>query len=296
MSADHTPRHRTVRSDDGLALHVREFGSPDAEPIVLVHGYPDTGSVWDAVARHLASRFLVIVPDVRGTGESEAPADRSGYRLDRLAADIRTIVDAIRPDSPVHVVGHDWGSVQSWEAVTTGEADGRIASFTSLSGPSLDHLGHWLRHGSRRDRLRQLPKSWYVAAFHLPGAGTAWRKFVASRWPVVLSRIEGLDRTSATSAPTLERDAVNGLELYRANVRDRMRHPRVRTTDVPVQLLVAEHDRFVSPAMADAALPHCSRIVRRVEPFGHWSLLVAEPELFAGLIAGYVDEVADQSR
>lgn len=296
MTPDETPRRRTVRSDDGLDLAVRDFGDPAAPRVVLVHGYPDTGSVWDRVAQQLAARFHVIVPDVRGTGESAAPPDRAGYRLDRLAADIRAIADATSPDAAVHVVGHDWGSVQAWEAVTGGELEGRIASFTSLSGPSLDHLGHWMRHGPKQDRLRQLPKSWYVAAFHLPGAGAAWRRVVANRWPDVLARMEGIDRATIPDTPTLARDAVNGLELYRANVRPRMRNPRPRTTDVPVQLVVAEHDRFVSPAMADAALPHCTRLVRRVEPFGHWSLLLAHPERLADLIGGFVDEVVDQSR
>lgn len=280
-----------VVGSGGLSLRVRSFGDRDAPTIVLVHGYPDTGAVWDRVAAALADRFHVIVPDVRGTGGSDAPSGRDGYRLEHLAADLRAVIDATADRTPVHVVGHDWGSVQAWEAVTGGELDGRVASFTSLSGPSLDHLGVWLRNGSRRDRLRQLPKSWYVAAFHLPGAGAAWRRGVATRWPTMLGRMEGLGPDEIDAPPTLVRDAVNGLELYRANVRERLRRPRTRTTDVPVQLLVATADRFVSPAMADAALPHCSNLTRRTVDCGHWSLLLDRHDEFAGLITALVDEV-----
>ena len=54
----------------------------------------------------------------------------------------------------VHLVGHDWGSLQGWEAVTTDHMAGRIASFTSMSGPCLDHAGWWIR-----DRLSSLRPS-----------------------------------------------------------------------------------------------------------------------------------------
>ncbi len=286
-----SPTTRTATSPDGLALHVREFGDPTAATVVLVHGYPDTGMVWTGVADHLADRFHVVVPDVRGAGESEAPPTADGYALEHLAADIRTIADATSPDAPIHLVGHDWGSIQSWEAVAGGALDGRLSSFTTLSGPSLDHLGHWMRRGRLRDRLRQLPKSWYVAAFHTRLGPLPWQRGLADRWPVMLQRIEGIEPSTGHHAPTLERDGVTGIELYRANVRSRLREPQDRTTDVPVQLVVAEADRFVSPAMAAAAVPHCTTLVRRSVPDGHWGLLLRRPEAFAQLIAGFIDEV-----
>jgi len=55
----------TVRSTDGLELYVETSGDPEAPPVVLLHGYPDTSSVWFPVARLLAVDHLVIAPDVR---------------------------------------------------------------------------------------------------------------------------------------------------------------------------------------------------------------------------------------
>src|SRR5699024_2829618 len=95
--------------------------------------------------------------------------------------------DTASPERPVHLIGHDWGSIQVWEAVTDPAMGNRIASFTSISGPCLDHMGHLLRaqlRGARGALWNQLRKSWYIGAMHLPGAAThtAHRR-LARHWP-----------------------------------------------------------------------------------------------------------------
>ena len=88
------------------------------------------------------------------------------------------------------LAGHDWGSVQAWHAVTDPRAATRIASFTSISGPCLDHAGHWYRSRLRRptprhlaEVLNQSVKSWYITVFQLPLiAPFAWRHGLARRW------------------------------------------------------------------------------------------------------------------
>src|SRR5262249_58537562 len=112
--------------------------------ILAVHGYPDNHHVWDGFAAELAGKFNFVAYDVRGAGESSTPADRSGYRLTQLAADIGAVIDSLGVDE-VHLLGHDWGSIQGWAAVTDDSVMGRIASFTSISGPHLDYAGRFLR-------------------------------------------------------------------------------------------------------------------------------------------------------
>src|SRR5207245_10697206 len=94
-----------------------------------------------------------------------------GHRVSSLGA----VTAAASLSKPVHRDGHDWGSMQGWEAVATSRLSARIASFTSISGPSLDHAGRWLRRKLRAGRigqlLRQMAGSWYIAAFDIPGAG-----------------------------------------------------------------------------------------------------------------------------
>ena len=175
-----------VRSTDGLDLAVYEQGPEGAETIVLVHGYPDNHTVWDGVAELLAEDFHVVRYDVRGHGASEVPATTSGYALPLLSQDLRSVIEATSPDSPVHLVAHDWGSIQSWESVLDPAFTPLLRSYVSISGPSLDAAGVWLRRGFRHPRamLKQLAASYYVFAFQLPPplerqhprpAGRAWR-------------------------------------------------------------------------------------------------------------------------
>jgi pimeloyl-ACP methyl ester carboxylesterase len=129
--------------DVRLAVYIS--GPRDAPPMVLVHGYPDSAAVWEPLRAQLDGRYRVITYDVRGAGASDAPPRRDGYRLERLAADLAAVADATCAGWAFHLVGHDWGSIQSWEAVTSAAFEGRIASFTSISGPSLDHAALGLR-------------------------------------------------------------------------------------------------------------------------------------------------------
>ncbi|MBO0842513.1 MAG: alpha/beta fold hydrolase, partial [Nocardioides sp.] len=87
-----TERH--VETSDGLTLAVYEQGPRKAPTVVLVHGYPDNHTVWDAVASTLAERFHVVAYDVRGTGRSGVPDSTAGYRLTQLSADFKSVIDA----------------------------------------------------------------------------------------------------------------------------------------------------------------------------------------------------------
>ncbi len=172
----HAMTRRTIHGD-GLPLAVWE-GPRNGPTVLFVHGYPDTHVVWDRVVERLAGDFHCVVYDVRGAGESGVPADRAGYRLAHLRADLAAVLDAVAPSEQVHLVGHDWGSLQAWDAVVRADGEpaltGRFASYTTISGPCLDHVSAWTsaawRGGWQRKReaLRQLRHSWYVFAFQIP--------------------------------------------------------------------------------------------------------------------------------
>jgi pimeloyl-ACP methyl ester carboxylesterase len=113
---------------NGVTLLVSEHGSSGDPTVILVHGYPDTQAVWSQVVESLADRFHVVTYDVRGAGGSTRPRPTKAYAMELLAADLRAVIERASPDRPVHLVGHDWGSIQSWGALTGGHLDGRIAS------------------------------------------------------------------------------------------------------------------------------------------------------------------------
>ena len=142
-----------------------EHGERGRATVVSVHGFPDTGAVWDLVAKNLAEDFHVVTYDVRGAGASDPLTTKQGYRLPYLVEDLLAVADATSPDAPVHLLGHDWGSIQGWEAVTRHPAAARFASYTSNSGLPLDHAGLWarqhrsLRPATVRPALRQALRS-----------------------------------------------------------------------------------------------------------------------------------------
>lgn len=294
------PRARRV-AGAGVDLAVREWGDPTGPTVVLVHGFPDTGAVWAPVAEALVDHgFHAVTYDVRGAGTSEAPADLEGYRLDRLVADLRHVVDAVSPEAPVHLVGHDWGSIQGWEAATSDQLRGRLASYTSISGPPLDHVGLWMRERIRRrdvvTLLRQSSRSSYVAAFHTPGvARLAWtfRKALGrtrGAWTRSLARFDGARVDDAWPAPTFGTDVAQGMQLYRANFRPKLRRPEARHAHVPVQLVIPVQDRFVPGWLFEGIEAVAPDLRRREVHARHW-LVRSQPVDVAAWIADFAEEV-----
>ncbi|XUL89558.1 SDR family oxidoreductase [Streptomyces galilaeus] len=288
-------RERRVRTG-GVELCVAELGDTSNPTVVLVHGYPDSKEVWSEVASRLADRFHVVLYDVRGHGRSTAPQPlRGGFTLEKLTDDFLAVADAVSPDRPVHLVGHDWGSVQSWEFVTVARTKGRIASFTSMSGPSLDHFGHWINKRLTRPTPRRVgqllgqgAKSWYVYLLHTPVLPElAWRGPLGKRWPKILERVEKVPRGDYPTS-SLPLDAAHGAWLYRDNVRARLRRPRPDAyAHARVQLITPLGDAFLSERLYDGLEEWAPELVRRTLPAKHW-IPRTRPDQLASWITEFV--------
>jgi pimeloyl-ACP methyl ester carboxylesterase len=278
------PSTSTITSADGTRIAVHCYSAGDAPVLVCIHGYPDNAALWAPVAELLADDFSVIAYDVRGAGESDHPSARSAYHLDRLEEDFRAVIDAVSPDRPVHVLGHDWGSIQAWHFVTDPKLRDRVASFVSISGPSLDHAGYFLRRRNR-DALRQLLHSWYIFYFHLPWLPErGWRKGWAHR---SFGRLEQQPEQDYRSVS----DYVNGLKLYRANVLPRLIRPARRHTDVPVLIVSPDQDAFVTAALQTDIARWAPTRRMKVVRGGHW-LPRNDPGVVAELVREHTRQVA----
>jgi NAD(P)-dependent dehydrogenase (short-subunit alcohol dehydrogenase family) len=200
----------------------------------------------------------------------------------------------------VHVVGHDWGSVQAWEFATVRRTEGRIASFTSMSGPSLDHFGHWIDRRLKKPTPRRIgqllgqgAKSWYVYLLHTPVLPElAWRGPLGKSWPGILRRVEKVP-ADGYPTPSLPSDAAHGAWLYRDNVRYRLRRPRSDAyAHAPVQLITPLGDAFLSEKLYDDLEQWVPQLTRRTLPAKHW-IPRTRPDQLASWITQFVTSVEE---
>jgi short-subunit dehydrogenase/pimeloyl-ACP methyl ester carboxylesterase len=289
----------TVTASDGVALAVHAYTEIDPQrPTVLaIHGYPDNHHLWDGVAAYLNGRYNFVAYDVRGAGESARPPSRSGYRFPQLISDVGAVIDSLGVGQ-VHLLAHDWGSVQGWAAVTDDAVMGKVASFTSISGPHLNYAGKFLRSARTPrglfDVVRQFMASGYIWFFLCPGLPELMmRSGLGVKVIDVFGRIG--NSSTRTQSPTPVRstgDYVNGLNLYRANMPAPFLAPgaQLPQTNVPVQVLVPRMDLFVTPALQrfTGSIPLGSRVVP-IEG-GHW-VVSSRPDVIARLASEWIDRV-----
>jgi len=191
-------------ANDGVEIHYEVAG--EGRPVVLLHGFPDTGNLWrHQVAALSAAGFRTITPDLRGFGLSDKPAEVGAYNLLHLAGDVVAVLDDAGVER-AHVVGHDWGAALSWA----------LAAFLP---DRVDHLvvlsvGHPTTF--RGEGFEQLEKSWYMLLFQFPGIAEQWlsdddwRNF--RRW----SRHPEAD--AAIAALIANESLTPALNYYRANL------------------------------------------------------------------------------
>ena len=96
----------SIATVNGVTIYYRDIG-PRAEPVILLHGFPETGDAFAASVATLGKRYRLIVPDLRGAGLSQRSS--AGYEKRELATDVKALMDRLDIDR-AHVVGHDIGA------------------------------------------------------------------------------------------------------------------------------------------------------------------------------------------
>ncbi|WP_082760923.1 alpha/beta fold hydrolase [Leptospira alstonii] len=123
-----------------LRVHFLSAGPLTAPVVVLLHGFPDTSYGWRSMIPLLSKQYRVLVPDLRGYAGTDKPED--GYDLRSLSEDLFTFVEETNKkegrnsDSPIHVVGHDWGASIVWFAITEKPKFFRTATVLDIPHPN----------------------------------------------------------------------------------------------------------------------------------------------------------------
>jgi pimeloyl-ACP methyl ester carboxylesterase len=291
---------RFVESGGGVRIAVYEEGNPDGPTVVLVHGWPDSHVVWDGVAPLLADSFHIVRYDNRGVGKTSVPKPISAYTMACYADDFAAVIDAVAPDEPVHVLAHDWGSAGMWEYLSRPGAGDHVASFTSVSGPSGDHLNRYIVGSLKRPyRPRQFLRALsqflsfaYMGFFSIPVVGPlAVRGFIAEGVRRMLVLRDGIPPERLHHSPTYKTDAANSLKVYGANYFRSVASARTdHYVDVPVQVIVNTKDQFVRPHVYDDLKQWVPRLWRRDLRAGHWSPM-SHPQVLASSVRELVEHL-----
>ena len=286
-----------VDSADGVRIAVYEEGNPDGPTVVLAHGFPDSHVLWDGVVPLLAKRFRIIRYDNRGVGLSSVPKPVSAYTMARFADDFAAVIGQLSPGQPVHVLAHDWGSVGIWEYLTRPGASDRVASFTSVSGPSQDQLVDYLFSGLRRPwrprtfarAISQVLRFSYMLFFSIPVLAPLFLRLALSIPALRRNVVDNIPDEQIHHSPNLARDAARSVKTYSANYfRAVSSRPREHIFDVPVQLIVNTKDKYVRPYGYDETARWVPRLWRRDIKAGHFSPM-SHPQVMAAAVHDFAD-------
>ena len=149
----------------GVTLKVALGGAEDADPILFLHGFPESHRTWRHQLQSLAADFRVVAPDQRGFGGSDKPEGVEQYETSKPVADLIALADVLGIGS-FTLVGHDWGGAAAWLAAL--KHPDRVKRLVIVNAP---HPLIFQR--SLIDDEAQRAASQYIRAFRTPGFETA---------------------------------------------------------------------------------------------------------------------------
>lgn len=283
MSSIPVFEHRTVETN---GIHIRYAVAGAGPPVVLLHGFPETGRTWAPLMRRIGDRFTLVAPDLRGFGGSDRPRD--GYDIETLADDVAGLIRTLAPGGRVRVVGHDWGGAIAW--VLAYRHPGLLDRVAILNAP------HPYLFARAVFRTSQFLRSWYMFAFQVPGVSESLLRVRDGAFLDTLVKGGYADARRATEAHLAEiREEMSrpgvleaALRYYRTAMRSgpRAARPYSGRTEVPVKVIWGERDRALGTALLDGLEAHAERlVVHRIPGTGHFVHREAEDEVAASLLA-----------
>ena len=248
---------------NGTSLHVRIGGAGPA--VVLLHGYGETGDMWEPLAEKLAKDHTVIVPDLRGMGLSARPA--GGHDKKTQGHDIAGVLDALKVER-ADLVTHDIGNMVGYALAA--EYPDRITRFVIIDAP-LPGVGPW-------DEIVRSHALWHFS-FYGPDA----ERLVSGRERIYLDRFwnefsadpKNFDEASREHYAALyaQPGAMHaGFEQFKAFDQDAIDNKAfVANGKLGMPVLAVGGEKSFGPMMATVMRAAANNVTEAIVPSsGHW--------------------------
>lgn len=247
------------------------------EPLLFLHGVPDSSDVWLQAISAFKSQYLCIAPDLPGFGETLAPKNFD-YSLDNLALFMDSLLDALVIKQPIHLVIHDIGGIVG--------------------------LAFAIKHP---DKLKSLTimDTVFFSDYKWHAMAKTWRKPIIGELVMYLMRYKQFSAAMTQWAPTLSHQQIAAnyrhlsvrnraliLRFYRALdpvvFHDWQPQLPVLTQQVPTQVIWGAKDKFLPVSLAKR---FCTDRVHIIEGCGHWPMLEHPPQVHS-LIEHHIKSVS----
>jgi pimeloyl-ACP methyl ester carboxylesterase len=265
---------------DGARIYVRVGGHGPA--VVLLHGYGETGDMWEPLAAQLVADHTVIVPDLRGMGLSEHVA--AGYDKKTQGRDVSAVLDALKVGK-VDVVAHDIGNMVAYAFAA--EEPGRVTKLVLMDAP-LPGVGPW-------DEILKSPLLW-----HFRFGGPDMERLVKGRERIYLDRFwnefsadpahfDEASRQHYAKLYALPGAMHSGFEQFHAFDQDVIDNKAfLAKGPLPMPVLAIGGEKSFGPTMATVARAAATNVQGAVVPgSGHW-LMEEQPEATVAIIMKFL--------
>lgn len=267
---------------NGLTFKCRVAGNPTDEPVILLHGWPETSHMWIKLMEQLSAQgYYCIAPDQRGFSPQARPTKVKDYAIEFLAKDVIRIADAFGIKK-FQLIGHDWGSAIGWAVVNFYPE--RVKSWTAMSVPHIRAFSDALRFDKKQKKMSQ-----YMAFFQ-------WRGI--PEWFLLKKDRENLRKTWKKSAPEELKDYLDvignkpalkaSLGYYRANYKTLKKgkgaahYGDVKT---PTLMIWGSKDIAIGPVGIDGTAQYMKGPYERIDlAAGHWLMQEAFDDCYQAIL------------
>lgn len=256
---------------NGMTFLCRTDGPPDGQPVMLLHGFPETSIMWVPLMATLAGEgYRCVAPDQRGYSPGARPDGVDAYNYASLCADAFAIADAAGFTS-FHLIGHDWGAIVGYVAVCSAQRE-RILSFTSMSVPYPPAFAQAVKDDPEEEPYRGI-----LQALMTPGVfetvatangGAGLRAAYTTQTPAEID--EYLRVLGEPGAMTAAANWYRAADAHNAALAD---DSPFTTVETPTLLTWGRNDLYVRRMSVDLARPMHNGPYRVAEvDAGHWLL------------------------